>query len=71
LPDEIIGKNLAIPDEVNFYLPLQGIKLEDVEKNFILQALERTEGNQTKASSLLGITRDTLRYRMKKFKIKD
>lgn len=70
LPDEIIGKNLVVSDEVNFYLPIQGIRLEDVEKNFILQALERTEGNQTKASRLLGLTRDTLRYRMKKFKIK-
>jgi DNA-binding protein Fis len=38
-----------------------------VERDFIRQALEMTQGNQTKASEALGLTRDALRYRMKKF----
>ena len=34
-------------------------------------ALEETRGNQTQAARKLGITRDTLRYRMKKFGINE
>lgn len=44
-----------------------GMTLEDVEKSFIVQALQKTEGNQSRAARLLGITRHTLRYRMEKF----
>jgi DNA-binding NtrC family response regulator len=56
------------PDgEPSFSLPHAGVILEDVEKDFIRQALERTMGNQTKAAEALGLTRDALRYRMKKF----
>jgi DNA-binding protein Fis len=34
-----------------------------------VQALERTTGNQTQAARLLGITRDTLRHKIKKFNL--
>ena len=34
------------------------------------RALEKTNGNQTQAARLLRITRDTLRYKMKKFNLK-
>jgi two-component system, NtrC family, response regulator AtoC len=44
----------------------QGIVLEDVEKKLIAEAMERASGNQSKAARLLGISRDTLRYRLKK-----
>ncbi|MBI4564193.1 MAG: sigma-54-dependent Fis family transcriptional regulator [Planctomycetes bacterium] len=50
-----------------FKLPERGLVLEEVEKNLVLQALQRTDGNQTRAAELLGITRDQLRYRMEKF----
>jgi DNA-binding NtrC family response regulator len=50
-----------------FRLPTTGVDLEEVERDFIRQALEMTQGNQTKASEALGLTRDALRYRMKKF----
>jgi DNA-binding protein Fis len=36
----------------------------------ILRALEKTGGNQTQAAKLLKITRDTLRYKMKKFRLR-
>ncbi len=40
---------------------------EDIERDLLRQALEATLGNQTKAAEMLGLTRDALRYRMKKF----
>jgi len=48
-------------------LPASGVILEKVEEDFIRQALEATQGNQTRAAEKLGLTRDALRYRMKKF----
>jgi two-component system response regulator AtoC len=47
-------------------LPIDGISLDDVEMSLVRQALERSGGNQTKAAELLDISRDQLRYRMKK-----
>lgn len=47
-------------------LPAEGIALEEVELNLINQALERSNGNLTRASKLLHISRDQLRYRLKK-----
>ena len=40
--------------------------LEAVERSLLEQALRETGGNQTRAAQRLGISRDTLRYRMKK-----
>jgi two-component system response regulator AtoC len=47
-------------------LPPEGVSLEEVERELILQALERTGGNQSAAARLLQITRHALRYRMEK-----
>ncbi|MEN8145594.1 MAG: sigma 54-interacting transcriptional regulator, partial [Gemmatimonadota bacterium] len=47
-------------------LPPEGLRLEDVERELIEQALGRTGGNVTAAASMLGLTRDTLRYRLDK-----
>lgn len=47
-------------------LPASGVALEEVEMSLVRQALERSNGNQTKAAELLNISRDQLRYRMKK-----
>ncbi len=44
--------------------------LEDVERAMLVQALERCQGNQTRAAKALGVTRDTLRYRIKKYGLK-
>jgi DNA-binding NtrC family response regulator len=52
-------------------LPPGGISIEEVEKELIRQALERYEGHQVKAARSLGMSRDTLRYRMKKFGFSD
>jgi DNA-binding NtrC family response regulator len=49
-------------------LPAKGFRMEDVERNVIEQALTRTAGNVAQAARLLGLSRDTLRYRMKKYR---
>lgn len=51
----------------NFTLPPGGISIEEVEKSLVVQALKRTHGDKTKAAKLLGITRDQMNYRVKKF----
>ena len=50
----------------DFRLPPQGISLVEVEASFVRQALEKSGGHQTRAADLLGISRDQLRYRLKK-----
>ncbi len=49
-----------------FHLPSGGVSLDEVEMSMVRQAIERSGGNQTKAAELLGISRDQLRYRLKK-----
>jgi transcriptional regulator with PAS, ATPase and Fis domain len=53
-------------DTPEIQLPEEGINLEQVEIDLIRQALERTGNNRTQAAKLLGISRDTLLYRMQK-----
>jgi DNA-binding NtrC family response regulator len=52
-----------------FRLPAGGVNLEEVERQLVVQALERAGGNQTHAATLLGINRDQVRYRIEKFGI--
>lgn len=53
-----------------FRLPASGLDLHDLEVELVIQALERTGGNQTRAAALLGLNRDQIRYRMAKFGLK-
>ena len=50
--------------------PGEGMSLVEQEKRLLIQALEKSGGNQTQAARLLRITRDTLRYKMKKFNLR-
>lgn len=50
-------------------LPEAGIDLETLEVELIRQALVRTDGNRSKSARLLGISRDTLLYRINKYGI--
>lgn len=59
------GTTLTLTSDT-FRLPAGGVSLEEVEMSLVRQALERSGGNQTKAAELLHISRDQLRYRMKK-----
>jgi two-component system NtrC family response regulator len=47
-------------------IPAEGLSLEALEKELILQALERAAGNKSAAARLLGLTRRTLYSRMEK-----
>jgi two-component system, NtrC family, response regulator AtoC len=49
-----------------FSLPREGLSLEEVEMSLVKQAIGQANGNQTRAAELLGISRDQLRYRLKK-----
>jgi PAS domain S-box-containing protein len=51
-------------------IPAEGISLEENERALLARALDKTGGNQTQAARLLRITRDTLRYKMKKFNLR-
>jgi DNA-binding NtrC family response regulator len=53
--------------EGRFLLPDAGISLEDLERDIILQALEKTKHNKAQAAKLLNLTYDTLRYQVKKY----
>ncbi|HEV7704680.1 MAG TPA: helix-turn-helix domain-containing protein, partial [Gemmatimonadaceae bacterium] len=59
------GVPLSIPGA----LPPRGTDLAQWEKAMIEQALREANGNQTQAAQRLGVSRDTLRYRLKKFGI--
>src|SRR3989441_5382948 len=58
------GNGSGVPEL--FHLPPGGASLDEVEMSLVRQAIERSGGNQTKAAELLGISRDQLRYRLKK-----
>ena len=66
LPPELTAGPTAPPTALPA-LPSHGVNLEEVERQLVRQALESTEGNQVRAARLLGISRDALRTRMKKF----
>lgn len=68
LPIEI--KNAQKPLRNNIVsLPDNGLSLEQLEIELIRQALDKSSGNQSKAARLLGLTRDTLLYRIKKYSL--
>ena len=71
-PGEI--RNINKPTEelsspYEFQIPDDGISLEELEKQIIIKAMQKANNNQTLASQLIGISRDTLRYKLKKHSI--
>jgi len=63
----LLMDNSELPFEIK--IPSHGFSLYEVEKQIIKQVLQKTENNQTQTSKLLRITRDTLRYKMKKYNL--
>jgi DNA-binding NtrC family response regulator len=67
LPAEFTSKAIGnAPGASDFTLPESGLQLDMLEADLIHQALIRTKGNRSRSAKLLGITRDTLLYRMQK-----
>ncbi len=65
LPIELITHSCAAKFK-DFRLPETGLHLDLLEADLIHQALSRTSGNRSQSAKLLGISRDTLLYRMQK-----
>ena len=65
LPYEFISHS-SMPKSPHFILPEKGLELDSLEADMIHQALSRTQGNRSKSAKLLGLSRDTLLYRMQK-----
>ncbi len=70
--DYIQASDLALferdsPAQRQWSVPPAGLVLDDVERNLISSALQQAGNNKSKAARLLGLSRDTLRYRMEKY----
>lgn len=57
-----------LPD---LHIPAGGTSLEEIEKHLVIEALRQTQGNQSRAARLLDISRDTIRYAIKKHGLQD
>jgi DNA-binding NtrC family response regulator len=72
-----LNSTLALPDPIvksggggaGSDAPASDLNLADVERDLLVRALAETRGNVTQAARLLGVTRDTLRYRIEKYKV--
>jgi two-component system response regulator AtoC len=62
------GRSGLLNTDALLSLPLEGVSLNELETSLLKQALARSNGNQTSAAKLLGLTRDQFRYRWKKFR---
>ena len=51
------------------YIPEEGTSLEEVERAMVELAMRQANNNQTQAARLLDISRDALRYKLKKFEL--
>jgi len=71
LPNEFVFTLKASQTfDAPFHIPEKDFSLEAMEQGYIINALDKSDGNITKAAKLLGLTRDTLRYRLEKYSIK-
>lgn len=69
LPVEI-RQTAQVEGTGGFKLPPEGISFEDLERSLIIQAMEQTGWNITRAAKLLGLSFRTMQYRLDKFGIK-
>ena len=62
--------NYGVNSEYSIYLPLDGsMALDDIDCYIIKMALEKTDNNLVAAARALGTTRETLRYRVRKYNL--
>lgn len=68
-PDELMDEPASASPTAAAQSVPGDLTLKNAELSLIQQALKQASGNQTKAAAILGVTRDVLRYRMKKFNL--
>lgn len=66
LPAEIRTAEAPEPNGFGFRLPPTGVDLSELEGEAIRQALDLAQGNKSRAARLLGLSRDTFLYRLRK-----
>jgi two-component system response regulator PilR (NtrC family) len=75
LPTQVASYQRAMPATGDLTIPDDGFNLEayldDIEKRFLLQALERSNRVKKRAAELLGMTFRSFRYRLAKFGMDD
>ena len=70
LPGELLSKTQAGPSEISLSPEARvPISLQEAEKRAIIEALEWAGGNKSSAARVLGITRQTLRQKLKKYHV--
>ncbi len=69
LPDFLRREHVSV-ETLNLDLPPQGVSLEAIEKELLLRALQKFNGNQTHAAKYLDISRKALSYPLEKHGIK-
>jgi len=65
------GGAVGSADEIRFDFSGEPIKAEDIERQLIIQALDHTQGNITKAARLIGMNRTSFRYRIERAGLED
>jgi DNA-binding NtrC family response regulator len=72
-PEPEAQKRVSVTSNREVYLPDRGVNLnnlvEEVERNLINQALQKSQGVKSKAAELLGLKRTTLLEKLKKFQL--
>lgn len=72
--EENVKKTLILPSEPDFYSTYEGVHelspFEEAEKKAIIQALKENKGHREKTAEVLGISRRTLQYKLKKLGLK-
>lgn len=68
-PRVVAPVNVEVTGDIRINFPPWGISLEEIERRIIAEALKVKKGNVSEAAHLLHISRDTLRYRIKKYEL--
>ena len=71
--DLVVGRPRHEDEEGGRIVTLRdgGVNFDELEKDLVRQALERSGGNQTRAGELLGMTRDQVHYPIEKYGLKN
>jgi transcriptional regulator with PAS, ATPase and Fis domain len=66
---QLQGSDPYTPEKIGPALINEGLSFEELEKLLLKQALDRANGNQSRAARLLQMSRDMFRYRLQKYEL--